>query len=206
MLKKKIIGEIFSWSKALLFALSISIIVSAFILQPFIVSGSSMEPTLDGEDPFNKVKIGDRVLIYKSGYILGEEPKYNDIVIIDSRIDKNRSMKDNLFESPIVSMIFESNDSDKKNWIKRIIGEEGDTLEYKNGRVYRNGEELVEDYIKEEMTFPFETIVVPENHVFVMGDNRNGSRDSREIGPVPNENIVGKVFLRFYPFDKIRKF
>jgi signal peptidase I len=206
MLKKKIIGEIFSWSKALLFALSISIIVSAFILQPFIVSGSSMEPTLDGEDPFNKVKIGDRVLIYKSGYILGEEPKYNDIVIIDSRIDKNRSMKDNLFESPIVSMIFESNDSDKKNWIKRIIGEEGDTLEYKNGRVYRNGEELVEDYIKEDMTFPFETIVVPENHVFVMGDNRNGSRDSREIGPVPNENIVGKVFLRFYPFDKIRKF
>jgi signal peptidase I len=115
-------------------------------------------------------------------------------------------MKDNLFESPIVSMIFESNDSDKKNWIKRIIGEEGDTLEYKNGRVYRNGEELVEDYIKEDMTFPFETIVVPENHVFVMGDNRNGSRDSREIGPVPNENIVGKVFLRFYPFDKIRKF
>ncbi|MFC0561394.1 signal peptidase I [Halalkalibacter alkalisediminis] len=206
MLNKKIIGEIFSWSKALLFALSISIIVSVFILQPFIVSGSSMDPTLDGEDPFNKAKIGDRVLIYKSGYILGEEPKYNDIVIIDSRIDKNRSMKDDLFESPIVSMIFGSNDSDKKVWIKRIIGEEGDTLEYKDGRVYRNGEELIEDYIKEDMTFPFETIVVPENHVFVMGDNRNGSLDSRKIGPVPNENILGKVFLRFYPFDKIRKF
>ncbi|MGO4890492.1 signal peptidase I [Anaerobacillus sp. MEB173] len=81
--------------------------------------------------------------------------------------------------------------------MKRIIGDEGDTLEYKDGRVYRNGEELIEEYLKEDMTFPFETIVVPEKHVFVMGDNRNGSRDSREIGPVPIDNIVGKVLLRF---------
>ncbi|MFS0862987.1 signal peptidase I [Fredinandcohnia sp. 179-A 10B2 NHS] len=179
MLYKRLLGEIFSWSKALLFALLISIIVSAFVLQPFTVSGSSMEPTFDGKDPTNKDKIGDRVLLYKSGYLLGEKPKYNDIVIIDSRVNKNRGIKDKLSESPIVSFIFGTNDTNYRLWIKRIIGKEGDTLEFKDGKVYRNGEELIEEYIKEDMAFPFETIVVPEKHVFVMGDNRNGSRDSR---------------------------
>ncbi|WP_314733378.1 S26 family signal peptidase [Anaerobacillus sp. CMMVII] len=112
MLKQKIIGEVFSWSKALLIAFSIAIIVSAFIVQPFTVSGSSMEPTLDGEDPINEEKIGDRVFIFKSAYILGE-PKYNDIVIIDSRVNRKRTLKDNLLESPIVSLIFKKNDDEK---------------------------------------------------------------------------------------------
>lgn len=206
MINKKGMSEVFNWSKAILFAVSISIIVSAFILQPFTVSGSSMEPTLDGENPYNKAKIGDRVMVYKGGLISGEVPKFNDIVIIDSRIDKKRGIKDHFSESPIVQMFLGDIDSENRFWIKRIIGKEGDILEYKDGKVYRNGKELVEDYIKEYMTFPFETIIVPENHVFVMGDNRNGSRDSREIGPVPIENIVGKVFLRFYPIDKIRTF
>ncbi|MFO1442845.1 signal peptidase I [Bacillus sp. Bva_UNVM-123] len=203
---KKVLSEVFSWSKALLFGLTISIIVSVFIIQPFTVSGSSMEPTLDGEDPYDKAKIGDKVIVYKGGDILGKEPKYNDIVIIDSRINNKRNIKDKIIESPIVNVIFGDSDIDQRLWIKRIIGEEGDILEYKDGKVYRNGEALIEDYIKDDMAFPFEKITVPKNHVFVMGDNRNGSRDSREIGAVPIDNIVGKVLFRIYPFDKIRKF
>ncbi len=203
---KKILSELFDWSKTLLFVLSISIIVSAFIFQPFKVSGSSMEPTLDGIDGDNKDKVGDRVMIFKSGYLLGIEPQYNDIVIIDSRVNRDRKVKDNFFESPIVKMILRNEDDENNLWIKRVIGEAGDKLEFKNGKVYRNGVELVEDYIKEDMAFPFETIVVPENHVFVMGDNRNGSLDSRVIGSVPCENIVGKVILRFYPFEKVSTF
>ncbi|MFN7252953.1 MAG: signal peptidase I [Anaerobacillus sp.] len=206
MLRHKVIGEIFSWSKALLIALSIAIIVSAFIFQPFTVSGSSMEPTLDGEDPINKDKIGDRVLIYKSAYILGEEPKFNEIVIIDSRVNRKRTLKDNLLESPIVSLIIRTNDDEKKHWVKRVIGEAGDTIEFKDGSVYRNGTELVESYIKEEMILPFETIVVPENYIFVMGDNRNGSEDSRNVGPIPKENVLGKALLRYYPLNKINNF
>lgn len=205
-MNKKTIGEIISWSKALLFSFSIAIIVSAFIFQPFTVSGSSMEPTLDGEDPRNEEKIGDRVLTYKSAYILGEEPKYNDMVIIDSRINRKRTIKDNFFESPIVSFFFRNSDNEKSLWIKRVIGEAGDTLEFIDGKVYRNGFELVEDYIKEDESFPFETIVVQENHVFVMGDNRNGSKDSRIVGSIPRENVIGKVILRFYPFNKINNF
>ena len=206
MSKKKVISEIFSWCKALFIATSIAIIINAFILQPFTVSGSSMEPTLDGKDPMNEDKIGDRVLIYKSAFILGEEPKVNDIVIIDRRVNKKREVKDYLLESPIVSLIIRNNDDKKNYWIKRVIGEAGDTIEFKDGRVYRNGTELVENYIKEEMVVPFETIVVPENYIFVMGDNRNGSSDSRDIGPVPKENVLGKVLLRYYPLNKINNF
>lgn len=206
MSKKKVIGEIFSWCKALIIATSIAIIINAFILQPFTVSGSSMEPTLDGKDPMNEDKIGDRVLIYKSAFILGEDPKINDIVIIDRRVNKKREVKDYLIESPIVSLIIRNNDDEKNYWIKRVIGEAGDTIEFKDGRVYRNGTELVEIYIKEEMVVPFETIVVPENYIFVMGDNRNGSKDSRDIGPIPKENVLGKVLLRYYPLNKINNF
>ncbi|HBI03997.1 MAG TPA: signal peptidase I [Paenibacillaceae bacterium] len=207
MSKKKVISEIFSWCKALIIATSIAIIINAFILQPFTVSGSSMEPTLDGKDPMNEDKIGDRVLIYKSAFILGEDPKFNDIVIIDRRVNKKREVKDYLLESPIVSLIIRNNDDEKNYWIKRVIGEAGDTIEFKNGRVYRNGTELVENYIREEeMVVPFETIVVPENYIFVMGDNRNGSMDSREIGPIPKENVLGKVLLRYYPLHKINNF
>lgn len=206
MLKQKIIGEIFSWSKALLIAFSVAIIVSGFIFQPFTVSGSSMEPTLDGVDPLNEEKIGDRVLIYKSDYLLGEEPKFNDIVIIDSRVNRKRMLKDNLIESPIVSMIIREKDNEKNHWIKRVIGEAGDTIEFKNGSVYRNGTELVENYIKEEMELPFEPIVVPENYIFVMGDNRNESKDSRSVGPIPKENVLGKVLLRYFPLNKINIF
>lgn len=205
MLKQKVIDEIISWSKALLIAVAISIIVSAFIVQPFTVSGSSMEPTFDGEDPLNVDKIGDRLFIYKSAYILGEEPEFNDIVIIDSRIDRKRTLKDNLLESPIVRMITRKND-DENYWIKRVIGEAGDTIEFKDGRVYRNGTELVENFIKEEMVGSFETVVVPENYIFVMGDNRNNSRDSRSIGPIPKENVLGEVLLRYYPFNKLSNF
>src|SRR5690606_25119688 len=115
-------SEILGWLKAVLFALSISIIVSAFIFQPFTVNGSSMEPTLEGKDPYNKAKIGDKVIVYKGGYNLGEEPKFNDIVIIDSRINIKRDITDKLSESPIVNMTLGKND--KRLWIKRIIGEE----------------------------------------------------------------------------------
>ncbi len=193
----KIVSEVVSWSKALLFAITLSIILSAFVIQPFSVMGSSMEPTLDGKDPDEDNESGDRVMVLKSSYTLGGEPTYNDVVIIDSRLSKERTMKDNLFESPIVRKILDSDYNETNYWIKRVIGEPGDLLEYIDGKIYRNGKALEEDYIKEGMLFPFETIEVPKDHVFVMGDNRNYSHDSRDIGPIPIENILGKVLFKY---------
>lgn len=202
----KIIREIISWTKALLFAFILTIITIAFVIQPLSVIGSSMEPTLEGKDLENSSKKGDYVIVLKLNYLLGAEPKYNDIVVIDSRVDKERTLLDNLLEVPIVKKMLKNQESEKNYWVKRVIGTPGDLLEYRDGKVYRNGKELEEDYIKEEMFYPFESIVVPENHVYVMGDNRNGSVDSREIGPVPYDHVLGKVFLRYYPLDKITNF
>lgn len=90
--------------------------------------------------------------------------------------------------------------------VKRIIGMEGDTVAIKDSNVLLNGEPIGEPYLN-EMTFQdMPEISVPENCVFVMGDNRNHSSDSREpmIGPIPESNIVGHVVFVIYPFDQIR--
>ncbi|SES99469.1 signal peptidase I [Natronincola peptidivorans] len=205
MKSKRIMKEIFDWGRTLIFAVLLSILISGFIVQPSIISEASMEPTLVGQDSFHDDKVGDRVMIFKSVYILGNAPKYGDIVIIDSRVDRERTFMDEIIDNPLIKRIMREN-NDRHFWIKRVIGEAGDFLEFKEGTVYRNDAALVEDYIKEAMIGDFESVLVPENHVFVMGDNRNMSRDSREIGPVPTENVVGKVLFRFYPFDKISKY
>ncbi|WP_053073713.1 signal peptidase I [Bacillus sp. LL01] len=202
MKTKKLKNEIVNWGKACVIGLLFAFIVSALIVQPFTVKGSSMEPTLKGEDLWSQKDDGDKVLIFKSGYMMGVEPKYNDIVVIDSRVERERSLTDNFKESPLVSTLLKEQQGNNY-WIKRVIGVEGDKLECRGGIVYRNGEELAEEYIQEEMLFPFKEVTVPEDHVFVMGDNRNDSRDSREIGSIPKENVMGKVVLRYYPFDRL---
>jgi signal peptidase I len=187
---------------AVVMALIFATWINIFFIQPYVVSGSSMEPTLTGQDLLDTDKIGDRIIVFKSAYLLGNTPEYGEMVIIDSRVDNKRTIKDQIFDSPILSFFFD-HEREGNIWIKRVIGEAGDTIEFQNGNIYRNGELLIEEYIKEEMNLYNDRFVIPINHVFVMGDNRNNSSDSREIGPVPVENVVGKVILRFYPFNRI---
>ncbi len=88
--------------------------------------------------------------------------------------------------------------------IKRVIGLPGETVEIKNGRVYINGEELEEPFITSE-TRPgrYSRVTVPPLHVFVLGDNRDHSNDSRSFGPVPIGNIVGRAWLSYWPPEEI---
>ena len=81
--------------------------------------------------------------------------------------------------------------------IKRVIGKPGDALACINGVMYRNGKKLHEPYIKEKMKRESWAVIVPKKKLFLMGDNRNVSADSRAIGPIKYKNIVGKVFLYF---------
>ena len=124
----------------------------------------------------------ERLLLQKIGYT---DPEYGDIVVVD---------RTNTNNPPI---------------IKRVIGKEGDTIDidFNAGIVYRNGTALEEPYVNEP-TFKEETVefpvTIPENAIFVMGDNRNHSLDSRsdEVGMVDLRRVMGKVIFRFFPFSR----
>lgn len=108
---------------------------------------------------------------------------------------------------------FNSHDPLRPSYIKRVIGLEGDQIEIKDGKVYLNNKELDEtylssgtttqggDFLKEDTKY-----IVPKDNIFVMGDNRGVSEDSRYFGPVKMKDVQGKVFVRVYPFNSIKTF
>ena len=124
---------------------------------------------VDGHSMDPTLSNGERILIN-----LLKKPDYDDIVVVDGYTEYGRPL------------------------VKRVIGKGGDKLEFKNGHVYRNGNELDESYIHEPMEFSMDgSYTVPEGMVFVMGDNRNHSSDSRFIGPVPVDHVLGRVVFQF---------
>ncbi|MCA9884455.1 MAG: signal peptidase I [Anaerolineae bacterium] len=126
---------------------------------------------------------GDRLVISRVHLLFGEI-NYNDIVVFNSmNVNEPNTMI-----------------------IKRIIGLPGDTIEFRQQHVYRNGEELAEDYINEECTAfkcPDQITTLSSEEYFVMGDNRNHSLDSRRYGAVTLDHMVGRVVLRYWPLDAI---
>ena len=96
----------------------------------------------------------------------------------------------------------------KTSYIKRVIGVEGDRVQIANGKVYINGEELVEDYLQKGVTTKtvyYNDVIVPEGCIYVLGDNRDESMDSRTFGCVPLEKVEGKVILRYWPIKQFGK-
>ncbi|WP_094606946.1 Signal peptidase I S [Sporomusa silvacetica DSM 10669] len=182
----KILKEIADWTYSLAIALAMAIVINAFVFQPTRVVGSSMEPNLHNND---------YVFVSKLSHTFVGTPDYGDIVIIDSRVFRERGVKDDLADpvSTYLSVV-KLAEVDTHIWIKRIVGKPGDTIEIKDGQVYRNGSVLDEPYIKETMRAAApKKVTVPSNQVYVLGDNRNNSSDSRYIGPVPVSHVLGKV-------------
>lgn len=136
---------------------------------------------VDGASMEPTLYTNERVIVGKINYNLGKT-KRGDIVITH--------FPDDYF-----------------NYVKRVIGLPGDKLSVKDGNLYINDVLVEEPYIKEKMLMDFDEIIIPENHYFVMGDNRNNSRDSRSnsVGILPKELLGGKVILIVWPFDKIEK-
>ena len=149
-------------------------VVRPLIAEPMRVPSGSMSPTLQAHD---------RVLTNKLAYDFAD-PNRGDLVVFEG-IDPKKD--DRL--------------------VKRVVGIPGDTVAIRNGTLLVNGEPPYEPYKKEKYdaekappnTHSFGPATVPKDHVFVMGDNRANSRDSRTFGPVPTKNLVGEVSLRFWP-------
>ena len=126
------------------------------------------------------LKINDRVLVNKFIYRF-QEPERGDIIVFESVEDSNQDL------------------------IKRVVGLPGDEIAVRRGKLFVNGEPKKEPYTNEKFpdTSSFAETTVPKDHVFVMGDNRANSQDSRVFGPLPEENIEGEAFLRFWPPGRI---
>ncbi|NLI90952.1 MAG: signal peptidase I [Peptococcaceae bacterium] len=179
-----------SWILSLAAGIIAALFITLFVVQPTYVEGSSMEPTLQNKD---------KILINKVPSTLNRVPDYGDIVVIDSRVREPHSFEDDLsynIKHNLISQLFVPS-NDNRYWIKRVIGKAGDTLELRDGKILRNGKEIQESYIKEKAVYPKITVKVSENQVYVMGDNRNVSRDSREIGCVPLSHVLGKYQFKF---------
>ena len=177
-----------SFFKSLLIDIIIALILAGIVLffvRPTIVKQTSMEDTLHEND---------YMIMYRLAY-KNHEPERGDIVIFQSNLVNEDSGKDKLL-------------------IKRVIGLPGDEIMIKADQLYINGEAYFEDYLKDGYTPAFEipregeTYQVPEGMYFCMGDNRAGSVDSRrsEVGVIPRDAIKGKVVIRLFPFNKIKRF
>lgn len=180
--------EVFDWIYSIVVALFLAMLIHIFLFVPTKVSGESMYPTLNN---------GQYLIVSKITHVLREMPDYGQIVIIDSRTQRARSWMDDLTE-PMHNYIalFDKSKQEHNVWVKRVIGRGGDKLEFHDGAVWRNGEKLDEPYINEPMEFSMNgSYTVPNGMVFVMGDNRNHSSDSRFIGPVPVDHVLGRVVL-----------
>jgi signal peptidase I len=169
--------EIIDWIVHIVIAVIIGFLIVTFVAQRTVVFKYSMEPTLQEGDNLLVEKISPRLGKFYPG----------DIVVIKHA-------------TPSFS-------EEGKEIIKRIIAVEGDKVEIKDGKVIINGKVQVEKYIKGDQTPAgpnpeHNNLVVPKGHVYVLGDNRTNSADSRTMGPIEIKKIHGKAILRFYPFKK----
>lgn len=159
-------------------ALSLAILIRAWVAEPRFIPSDSMFPTLE---------IGDRVVVEKVLYYL-HPPATGDIVVFapPEKLQAQGFTQDQAF-------------------IKRIIGLPGQTVAVKKGLVYLNDKPVIEKYIAEPPKYQWGPYRVPENQYFVMGDNRNNSNDSSRWGFLPQKNIIGRAVFRFWPLERIGK-
>src|SRR5690554_4888422 len=173
---------VFEWIQMIALSVILAIFINLFIVQPVRVEGESMKPTLQDND---------FVIVSRIGKTLNLDLKYGDIVVIDRRIDRKRSILDDIRDLGIFNRM-----QNRNLLIKRVIGLPGDTIEIRNHGIFRNGELLEEPYLVEDFVYDTEEYyLVPEDHVFVLGDNRKNSMDSRSIGFIPIDNIKGTMVL-----------
>ncbi|MET0894735.1 MAG: signal peptidase I [Acidimicrobiia bacterium] len=187
--KKAINRSVVEWTVLVVAAIVIALVIKTFLFQAFYIPSASMEPTL---------MVGDRVLVNKVSYDLHDVNR-GDIVVFTSAPNAqwHRAGIDDL--------------------VKRVIALPGETVtECENGKVCIDGRLLKESYLPKgtvttisstprgcEPDSPANGCTVPAGHLFVMGDNRTNSQDARVNGPIKESSIVGRVFVRIWPLNRL---
>lgn len=204
--------EALEWIGCILIAVILALLVRYYIGTPTIVQQPSMYPTL---------KQDQRLILNRWERTIKKMPERGDIITFEAPSSNYISAYDADLENPIAKyenepegiwnrFCFYVLEVNKTSYIKRVIGLPGEHIKIENGKVYINGNELQEPYLQEgvitdDLNGAFTDIIVPENTVFVMGDNRGQSTDSRRFGCIPLEKIESKVLFRFWPLNVFGK-
>jgi len=168
-----------------------ALLLKAFVAQAFYIPSASMEPQLQP---------GDRVIVSRIAYRL-HDPRRGDIVVFDA--PDAPAVDDPILPIRLVEDVLEGvglRRPDETELIKRVIGLPGEVVEARSGRIVIDGRELREPYLSPDVaTYDFGPVTVPDGTVYVLGDNRGDSADSRVIGPVRIDSIVGRAIVRAWP-------
>lgn len=171
-------------------ALVVAVIIKTFLIQAFFIPSASMRDTLIE---------GDRVMVNKLAYRFGD-PQRGDIIVFDSPLEADE--EDESFFAAVLRHIGEALgvSTPDSALIKRVIAIEGETIQIRDNKVFIDGVAIDEAYLDGNVRMgDFGPMQVPEGHVFVMGDNRNQSEDSRRFGPVAEDQVIGRAFIRVWP-------
>lgn len=151
------------------------------------------------------LEVGDRVVVSRLAYQV-HDPRRGDIVVFESP-EAVEDGDDDPLPVRVVTDFLETvglAQPSEQDFIKRVVGLPGETVEGRDGVVLVDGDPLEEPYLDGMSIGDFDSVTVPEGHLWVMGDNRGGSSDSRTaFGPVPEESVVGRAVLRLWPLDRI---
>lgn len=205
------VKEILEWVYCILIAIVLALLVRYYVGTPTIVQQPSMYPTL---------KPGQRLILNRWARTIKEMPKRGEIITFEAP-SSTPSVEEADRENPkaiynymppnfLANFTYHVLEFGKTSYIKRVIALPGEHIQITDEKVFINGEKLEESYLQpgivtDSMGGPFTDLTVPEGYVFVMGDNRSQSADSRVLGCIPIDKIESKVWIRFWPFDVFGK-
>jgi signal peptidase I len=176
-------------------AVLLAVVFKTFLVQAFFIPSGSMEPTLD---------ISDRVLVEKVSYRFGDVHPGDIVVFVHNEAGLPSSEPTNPVARFVTSLgqAIGLTPPSERDFIKRVVGLPGDRLKCAGGKLIRNGHALAEPYLAPSTTTECSQVTVPPGALYVMGDNRNNSQDSRVFGPIERKVVVGRAFVRIWPFGR----
>lgn len=202
--------NILEWVLCVIVAVVLAILIRYYLGTPTVVKQVSMKPTLEPND---------RLILSRWCRTTKTMPERGDIITFEAPLNENynnvekgevianySSDNKNFLESFVYNVL----EIGKTSYIKRVIALPGEHVQIKDGGVYINGERLVEDYLSNDVVTTnlggeYIDLIVPENCIYALGDNRSQSKDCRYFGCIPLEKIESKVVIRFWPLSKFGK-
>lgn len=207
---KSILVDVCEWLYCIIIALILALTIRYFLGTPTVVKHSSMRDTLEPDQRLvlNRVVKTMNGTIERSDIVTFEAP--SKVMLTEDEV--NQEQPEAIYKKKNLKLIekfkYSVLDIGKTSYVKRVIGVAGDHILIEDGSVYLNGEKLEEKYIRKgaiTQAKTFYDIVVPEGYIYVMGDNRQESMDSRDFGCIPLNKVESTIFFRFWPLDKFGK-